>query len=420
MIVDIPYGKDGAQRLEIPDGIEAETVRLKKSKAAGGPKTIESSLKRPLGGKRLSDFLAGARNIRVVVNDATRPTPTAEMLGCILPDLRAAKKAGAVVRYIVAVGSHRPPTDDERLEIFGKHYAEIKSDILVHDSRNEDGLEALGKTSRGTIIAVNKTVTGADRIVLLGSVEPHYFAGFTGGRKSIFPGLQGYRSIEQNHRLAMEEGARVFALDGNPVHEDLMECMARVAAPVFAMQAVAGPRGGTHACFSGCLDRAFFAAAQKSRELFEAGIGARGDIVVAVATYPLDVDLLQAQKAIENGRLALAPGGTLILVAQCRDGFGGGEFHTLLSGARQPADAMARMARVYRLGYHRAWRLAELLEEGRLFAVTDIEPEKMEMVFMRPFSNAQVALDAALRGHGRGARVVVLADGSFTVPMPQA
>jgi len=273
-----------------------------------------------------------------------------------------------------------------------------------------------GRTSRGTDIRLNQAVAAADRIIIITSVEPHYFAGYTGGRKSIFPGLAAYESIAQNHRWALDAASATFALKGNPVHDDMEEIVQRLGKPIFTLQAVLDAHHRICAAYAGDYQQAFYAAIEKARQIFAVRIAKRADIVLTVAPYPTDIDLYQAQKAMENARHAVSPGGVLILVAECRDGIGGDTFYKLLSSSSDAQAVLAEIQRGYKLGYHKAAKMIEMMNNCTVFAVTSIEPARLEKIFIRPFDSVQQAFDAAAAIKGPDASVIVLMDGNLTVP----
>ena len=413
MKLDVPYGREGRMPLEVPDDIACELVLPKEVPPLDEHAALRSALDAPLGGTRLAEFLHGAHNVLVIVNDATRPTPTTMMLDAVAGPLNEAN-----ARFIVAVGTHRAPTEKEYREIFGVHYEDVRGRLLQHDCRNDADIRDFGTTTLGTPIRVNKAVAEADRIVILTSVEPHYFAGCTGGRKSIFPGLAAHASITQNHKWALDERSSTFALKGNPVHDDMDEAVRRLDKPIFALQAVLDSHYRVCAAFAGDNHASFQAAVDRAHDLFAVGVPRRADIVVAVARYPLDIDLYQAQKSLENARHAVRKGGVLILVAECREAIGNDTFYRLLTASPDLDAVFDAIDRGYQLGFHKAAKAVELLRHCDVFAVTAMENETLEKIFVRPFATVQEAFDRALAEKGREASVLVLMDATLTVPVP--
>jgi nickel-dependent lactate racemase len=209
---------------------------------AGDPEAVlRQALDAP--GGNLRDFLAGAASpLLVVLNDATRPTPSAEVLRAIRADLETWLAGGdRELSLVVATGTHRVALPQELEHIFGKDFlAAHSARISSHDAKDASQLVDLGRTSRGVEVQVNRLLAEAKSVLLINSVEPHYFAGYTGGRKSLFPGLAGYHTVWANHALSMKPGSESLILGGNPVHEDLEEMLAVGIAgkQVFSIQLV--------------------------------------------------------------------------------------------------------------------------------------------------------------------------------------
>ncbi|MDR1107490.1 MAG: nickel-dependent lactate racemase [Spirochaetaceae bacterium] len=373
-------------------------------------------------GQRLTEFLRGGRRVLVIINDATRPTPTEAILGALVPVLEKAGFTGDNLTLLVAAGAHRGPTEGEYRQILGGFYGTLRSRSVHHDARKDEDMADLGRTRNGTPILLNKRLFEADRIIITGSVEPHYFAGFTGGRKAFLPGIAAFRTIEANHRQALSPAARSLALEGNPVHEDMMDALPLITAPVFSVMTVLDKNQRAAAAAAGDILTSFYAAVEIARKIFCVSIPSRADIVVSVAKFPMDIDLYQSQKAIDNGALALKDGGALILVSSCRDGIGDETYARLLAKAANPADALERIRAGYKLGYHKAAKMAEVSGRAAVTAVTELSAEQLHALFIEKAPSPQEALDRALEtAAGRGVRtpkILILPDGCVTVPEP--
>jgi len=287
----------------------------------------------------------------------------------------------------------------------------------VQDKKKKEDLVYVGSTSNGTQMWINKAAYEAGAIIPIGSVEPHYFGGYTGGRKSFLPGIAGYKTIEQNHKLVLEPGAEALKLQGNPVHEDFMEAMDTLSSkPIFSIQTVLDGERRLYAATSGDIHKSFDKAISYAKEVFCVSVKEKADIVVSVAPYPMDVDLYQAQKALDNGKLALKENGILILVAKCRTGIGSKTFYDLLASSDSSDEILKMIKKEYKLGYHKAAKMAEIDRWAKMWGVTDLGPEVLRNVFIRPFPSIQEAIDEALKEKGSGAKVLFLMDGSITVP----
>ncbi|MFA6682560.1 MAG: nickel-dependent lactate racemase, partial [Sphaerochaeta sp.] len=374
----------------------------------------------PVGSDSLDAFLKGAKSVLIIINDATRPTPTPAMLEALLPYLEKHHIEDKDITLLIATGAHRGATENEFEQLLGKFAKRLQSRCVSHDSRQTEMLTHVGVTRNKTPITLNKLLFESERIIATGSVEPHYFAGFTGGRKAFLPGVASFETIEENHKLALSDRAHSLALEGNPVHEDMMDALPHIHAPIFSLMTVLDKDQEVAAASSGDLIGAFHAAVEVAKDIFCVDIPQKADVVVSVAKFPMDINLYQSQKAIDNGALATKDGGTLILVSSCREGLGDEEFAKLLSGADSPQQAISRIKEGYKLGYHKAAKMAAISQRMQVQGLTMLEDPILEGLFIEPVHNLQEAVDKALmkaRDNGvRDPKLLVLPDGCVTVP----
>ena len=410
MNTDIRYGKDGIQRLTVPEENMIGIFAPKDVRCRPPDDVINEAIDHPIGYDSLAEFLRGGKDVVFIVNDGTRPTPTAKVLDALgkRMDLRSA-------RYLVATGAHRAMTQEENGFVFGTHYGELEDRIVTHDAKKSECIH-LGKSKNGTDMEVNRVAVEADRLVIITSVEPHYFAGYTGGRKSFLPGVASYRTIEQNHKLAMKSEAQSLILDGNPVHEDMMDALAVVRGKqIFSIQMVLDRHQNIYKVAAGDLNKAFAEAVGWANEVFSVPIPEKADVVISVAPYPMDVDLYQSQKALDNGKWALKDGGKIVMVAKCREGIGHPTFLKQLSSSKDSKKVLENLSQEYKLGYHKAAKMAEISVWADVWAVTDLDDKIISDANIRPFGTVQDALDEALRMKP-DAKVIILTDGSVTIP----
>lgn len=362
-----------------------------------------------------------ARPLTIIVNDATRPTPSGRILAHLVErGLLPAQPAPGSIRVLVATGSHRPGGEDDVRHILNG-LSEPRWPELVewHDARDAHGHVSVGTTSRGTPVGVDRRVVEAGSLLLINSVEPHYFAGYTGGRKSLVPGVAAYDTIEVNHRLALQAEADVLCLTGNPMHEDAEEALALLPLPqLLSLQVVLDQRQQVACMAAGDLPTTFAAAVVEADRRYVAPLPRPVDIVVSAAAPPMDYDLYQSQKAVDNAARALRDGGVLILVSSCRHGIGDRGYFELLASSADPTEAQRRIAEHYVLGYHKANRLAAAAGRINIFSVTHLPNATARAAFFQPFADLQTALDAAVARTGAtpGIHVAVLPDGCVTVP----
>ncbi len=411
MKLQVPYGKDGTLEAEIDEQCVLGIIEPNEVEIGDETEVIRHALAHPVGSPSLKEFLKDARDVLFIVNDPTRPTPTARIIDMIQDDI-----AGHKVSFIVATGIHRAPTEEEYIQIFSeKYYKKYKDCIHSHDAKRDE-MVFLGTSKNGTEMRVNRRGVDAHKIVIISSVEPHYFAGYTGGRKSFLPGIASFETIEQNHKLALKPEACALKLKGNPVHEDMIDALSTVKKEIFTISTVLDKNHRIYAATAGDIYKSMELAVSKAEEVFVAKIPQKADIVVSVVKFPSDIDLYQAQKGIDNSKYALKEGGILLLVAKCRMGIGEESFVRLLSSASSPKDALDRIEKKFVVGYHKAAKMAEVGLWAQTWAVTDLEPQLLEKIFIRPFSTLQAALDEARKEKGKDAKVLILLDGSLTIP----
>ena len=410
MKIDIKYGKDGAQKIDVPEKNLIGIFYPKDVKCRDSDKVINESIDNPEGYASLSDFLKGGKDIVFIVNDGTRPTPTAKVLDALSKrmDLRSA-------RYLIATGTHRDMTQEEYDFVFGRHYGNLKDRIICHNAKTSECVH-LGRSKNGTDMEVNKVAVDADRLVIITSVEPHYFAGYTGGRKSFLPGVASFKTVEQNHKLAMRMEAQSLVLDGNPVHEDMMDALEVVKGKeIFSIQMVLDRHQNIYKAASGDLHKAFSKAVGWANEVFSVPVPEKADLVISVAPYPMDVDLYQSQKALDNGKWALKEGGKILMVSKCREGIGHATFLDQLSSSDDPKVVLENLSKEYKLGYHKAAKMAEIMVWADVWTVTDLDKRLITSANMRPFDNVADAVREAL-SQKKDARILILMDGSVTIP----
>jgi lactate racemase len=410
MKLDIPYGNT-IDTVELPDSNVEQVILPNSVQSSDEMATLREAIFHPLASPKLDAFLANRANILLIVNDATRPTPTGKVIEVIYPLLKNKN-----FKIIIATGSHRAPTEEEYDFIFGKLYPELKGRVYVHDARKSECF-SLGKTRHGNDIMLNTLVRDADAIIPIGSIEPHYFAGYTGGRKCFMPGVASYDCITANHKLAISREAQAMVLKGNPVAEEFDDAQKLLEKlNIFAIMTVLDGEHRVYAAAAGNLQESFYSLLPKADEVFVVPIRQLADIVVTVALEPNDIDLYQSQKALDNGKTALKDGGIIILVSACRSGVGSQAFLDLLSSETTCKAVVDKLDREYKLGYHKAGKMAEIGVKAQMWAVTPLDKSIIGKAHMRPFNSVSEALQEALREKGPGAKVIFIMDGGMTIP----
>jgi len=407
MLIEFPYGDEHIS-MDFPD--DAVVLSGKKQKIISDEYVIATIEKNLFVRKGQFEN----KKIAIIVNDITRRVPTEKILGILLRHLLAEN-----IEILVATGTHSEPTTDDLKKILGKWYEKFETKIHCHDCDNEALLEKIGETSNGTPVWLNRKFLEAGAVICINSVEPHFFAGFTGGRKSIVPGLAGRETVVANHSLAKSEKAGSLNLRDNPVHLDLIEAVdMAVAVPLFSIQSVLSGNGEIIDLFCGELEESFSKACEAARDVYSLPISHTYDIVFAIGEHPLDINLYQLQKAQEHGAEAVSEGGILIVVGACEEGVGSPYFMKLAGEYPTPESALSEKAlNDNRFGIHKLVKTARRLNKIKIWYVTKLDDKVVRKVYFVPICSPRDALNEALDYFGGAAKIAILRDACFLVPV---
>ena len=393
----------------VPDGVSVETVGRQPAENPNELSVLQRALAAPLGAPLLSDFLTGAKSALVVVNDATRSTPNSRILPSLLPVLRDVP-AWSV---IIASGLHRGPTNDERRSLFGGVLPEVEERLLVHDGYDASQLQPVG--SGEMKVELNRHLLAADRIILINSIEPHFFAGYTGGRKSILPGLAGHDTVERSHAGAVSEKAAALRVEGNPVRE-FIHSRTQFLDPskIWSIQVVLDGEDRMAAVFAGDVDQTFAAGCEAAWAAYTVEIEQPYDLVLAVLHPPLDMSLYQAMKGWDLPAPGVRDGGFLIFSAPCWEGVGAKFYARLIEEYPDVQRWMALESKPYTLGLHKLVRTARAKRRFRLMAVTGMPVEQVKRYGYEAYESHEAALSTAFAQLGRPCRMLVVEDSALT------
>ena len=410
----LPYGRT-AQLVVLPPTARVTLLEpVEDLLASPSDRLIATALAEPIGSPPLAECVRGAGQVMVVVSDRTRPCPSAQLLPPLLDSLNAAGVPDERITVLCALGSHRRQTDGERRALVGEA---VWRRVRVLDSDPEDTCP-LGTTSPGAPVEIDRRLLEADAVVAVGNVEYHYFAGYSGGLKGIVPGCASLRTIGANHSLMTRPGAVAASLESNPVRMDLEEAARGVNVP-FILNAVLDGAGRIAAVVAGDPIAAHRACCRILDGRNKARLAAPVPVVVASAGgHPKDMDLYQAQKALDNAARALTAGGTLVLVASCEEGLGHPTFARWMQEEPDPASRIRRLEHRFVLGGHKAAAVSRvMLHAGQIALVSSLPPKEVERLGFVPYPSTQAAVDAALAHHGSDAAVVVMPHAAATLPI---
>jgi lactate racemase len=378
-----------------------------------GADEVRRALHEPIGTGRLSTLVKPGEKIVIVTSDVTRPMPSKLVLPLIIEELLAAGVSYGNITIVFGLGSHRKHTDEEKKYLVGD---EIYSRIKCVDS-DVTRCRMLGTTSRGTPAEIFDIVADADRRICLGNIEYHYFAGYSGGAKAIMPGVSTRAAIQANHSAMVKEAARAGAIDDNPVRQDIDEVVEFV--PIdFILNVVLDENKKIIKAVAGHQILAHREGCKFLDGLYKVAIPGRADIVITTpGGYPKDINLYQAQKALDNAKHAVRDGGIIILMASCNEGFGEEVFEKWINASTSPDDLIEKIGRNFELGGHKAAAIALVEKKAGIFIVSDLPEAKAEKLYMKPFYTMQEALDKAFEEMGQDAGVLLMPHGGSTLPV---
>jgi nickel-dependent lactate racemase len=349
----------------------------------------------------------------IVTSDMTRPVPSYKILPALLDELEDGGVKMPDVTVVFAIGSHRRHLENEMVRLVGESvFARVK----CVDSDPDDCVE-MGRTRLGTPAAVTRVVAEARRRICVGNIEYHYFAGYSGGAKAIMPGVSTRAAIQSNHGRMVLPKAKAGLLKGNPIREDLEEAIEYCPIDFIVNVVLDDKKEIVHAVAGHYIDAHRSGCAFLDR-LYRKDIGSLADIVIASqGGAPKDLNLYQTQKALDNAKHAVKDGGIIVLAGACGEGFGEETFERWMREAESPRSIIERIQRDFQLGGHKAASFAQVLEKNEIFLVSEMAPEVVKKIFMRPFGDVQTAFNAALGKKGPDASTLIMPSAGSTLPV---
>ena len=417
MKFSLPYDKE-TMAAEVAD---ANLLAVLESKAAGykaakgQQELVEESLDHPIGSPRLEELVKGKKNITIISSDHTRPVPSHITMPILLRRIRSVEPE-ANISILVATGFHRPSTHEELVAKYGEEIVNNEN-IVMHVSTDDASMVKIGTLPSGGECIVNRTAVEADLLIAEGFIESHFFAGFSGGRKAVLPGVASYKTIMANHcgEFINSHHARTGNLLDNPIHRDMVYA-ARTAGLKFILNVVLNEDKEIIGSFAGELERAHEKGCEFVADLAHVP-QVQADITVSTnGGYPLDQNIYQAVKGMTAAEAANKEGGTIIMVAGCADGHGGEGFYHNLADAKTPQEFLQKAIHTPRLEtIPDQWTsqiLARILAHHRVIMVSDlVEPQLITDMHMELAKSFDEALQKAYSYEGRDAKVAVVPDG---------
>ena len=411
----IPYYKDHVT-LNVPDeNLKAAIYPKAESYQAALPEVelVCEALEHPIGSEKLCELAKGKKKITIVTSDHTRPVPSKITLPILLAELRKGNPE-AEITILIATGLHRETTQAEQRQMFVD-----EERIVVNNAFRKEDFDFVCKLPSDAELWVNREALTCDLLITEGFIEPHFFAGFSGGRKSILPGVSGLQTIRHNHAYSLDPKALRSnpkigngVLTGNPLHEDMCEAAAMLP-HLFMVNLVMNAQMQLHAIFSGHYLKSWEAGCALVNKIYQVDVPEQADVIVAsCGGFPKDISLYQGTKTVDNVEPGLKPGGTLILMLEAPEGGGPEEYfgwcQNLLDGTIEK-----RLREAFTVAGYIFFQNCEQAQRQKILLYSSIPDELVRPMGMRSFSDMGALLkEADLAGKS----IYVIPNGATVVP----
>ncbi|MBU4450539.1 MAG: nickel-dependent lactate racemase [Actinobacteria bacterium] len=407
MNFEIPFGKQLIS-LSMPD---TNIINFKcRDNKGSSPKEeqdlIIGALKNPVLSQNLAGLAYRKKDVCILVSDITRPCPSYKFLPYLVKELKDADASS--IKIVFGLGIHRSHTREEQIKLVGAKIAEEYK--LIDFDKNK--CRHIGSTSYGTPVELSQEVINSDFIIATGNIEYHYFAGYSGGAKALMPGVCSYNSVCANHSMMLEEPARAGKFAGNPVRQDIEEA-GRMAQIDFIFNVILDDSKKIIGAVAGKNNEALLAGISIYDWLYEISSAEKADIVITSAGgYPKDINLYQAQKALENVKDIVKDGGIIILAAECTEGFGEDKFAEWMQEARDFEGLFKKIRQKFVLGGHKAVAVSKLLTRARAILYSNFDSTATDNMGFEKIDDIQAFINGKLR-ENKNLRIAVVPNGRF-------
>ena len=420
MQISIPYGRTHLLA-ELPDArIQAVLKSHLESYVPpmGETELVEAALAAPIGSETLEALAAGKENIVLIASDHTRPVPSK----VLVPPMLAAIRRGnphAKITILIATGCHRGTTKAELIEKFGAEIVENET-IVIHDCAAAEDMVTIGTLPSGGSLRINRVAAEADLLISEGFIEPHFFAGFSGGRKSVLPGIAARETVYWNHNAEFIASpfARTGILEGNPIHKDMIYA-ARAAKLAFICNVVINAKHEVVGAFAGDCEQAHIAGTEFLKDLCRCDKALADIVITSNNGYPLDQNIYQAVKGMTAGESTCNEGGVIIMAAACNDGHGGESFMQTIARDCSAAEILASIEATPKQDtLPDQWEsqiLVRILSKHHVVLISQADPNLVRAMKMHPAENLDQALAIAEKLLGKAPAVTVIPEGISTI-----
>ncbi|MDX1931239.1 MAG: nickel-dependent lactate racemase [Capsulimonadales bacterium] len=423
MRVTLDYGRDGLP-VDLPDrNVVGVLTQTPAPRLADPDDAIRSALRAPIGTRPLAEIARerSGGQVCIVICDITRPVPNALLLPAIAEELAVGGIPRNNLTILIATGTHRPNVGEELVELVGAEFA-TGVRIVNHDSTDFSALRDFGTTPNGVPVRLNRHYTEADLRITVGLIEPHFMAGYSGGRKLIMPGIAGLETVQAWHspRFLEHPNATAGITVGNPVHEE-NTLIARLCPPDLIVDVTLDAEKKITGVFAGELEAAWNAGVEFAARHVRVSVPEPVDIAITTgAGAPLDATFYQAVKGMVGALPIVRRGGTIIIAAACTEGIGGPHFRRCLLETRDLQGLVENLQRPDHVPFPDQWQAEELARATRFHEVRmfceGIPSDLLGQLHVTPAESVERAVEAALAIHGPDARIAVLPKGPYVIP----
>ncbi len=412
-LVEFPYGREMV-KVGLPDRNLIGVLEGNPPPSVGLEEAFDRAWQEPIGVEDPAEVIRPGEKVVFIVTDQTRPTPTQQVFPLLWERIRGhVHPEDATI--LVSTGTHRAPTEGELEQLLGELRHEFE--VVIHDC--DRNVVEVGRSRCGTPILINRRVMEADRVVTLGHIGMHYYAGYSGGRKNVLPGVAGRATIEGNHAQLTDPRCEGCVYEGNPISEEMSEA-ARLVGVDYIVDVVLDSQGQVSKVVVGDVEEAHAVGRTFWDSLFQVPLSERGDIVVVSAGgHPYDINLYQAYKGLYNAARAVKDGGMILWIAACPDGVGHSVFSDwMLRCCDGPDEVFGTLQREgFKLGGHKAVYLAKDLQRSEVYLFSEIEENLVHRFFLKPAGDLDEIITIAGERFGAEFRILAMPHGEATFPV---
>ena len=423
MDIKLLYGKKGIV-FSIPEQNVHGVIRKKEMPIVEEPKkALEEALSSPIGSPPLSELARGKKDATIVISDITRPVPNKIILPPILSTLEKAGIKRERITILIATGIHRPNIGDELIELVGEEIANNYR-IINHDAMNMDDMGYVGKTG-DVDVYINKYFLNAELKVLTGLIEPHFMAGFSGGRKSVLPGISSFETVKYYHSpyVLESENAKNLVLEDNPFHEGATK-IAELAGVDFIVNVVIDEERNIGGIFAGDLKKAYLKGVEFAKKYSTIEVDEKVKVVITTsAGYPLDKTYYQTVKGLVGTLDILEPGGMIIIASECSEGLGSKYFIDVLLELKKIGDYDNFLKRLYNMEKFvpDQWEVEELVKvlkvTDKIYMYSSLSDNDQSLTFTKRIESIEEGIEIAKEAFGDDVKIAIIPEGPYVIPV---